>query len=880
MTLLDRALSLFRRSQFESDLTDEVETHVEMAVEDYIRRGMSPDQARRAARREFGGIEQMKESYRDQGRIRAVELFGQDLRYAARRLRKSPGFTVMAVLILALGLGANTAIFSVISATLLRPLPFFEPDRLVGVWEQTEMFGLRYSPPAMGNYVEWREQNRSFEEMGALEQWQTRLTGDGRPEEVMGSYVTSSLFRVLAARPRLGRTFLEGEDLPGAPKSAVLSHRLWQRRYGGEPSIVGTSILVNEEPHTVIGVMGEGFRFPTSDTEIWTPLGSLLPAEAWSDKGRHNLMVVARLAPRATVAQANEEIGTITAQLSHDFPQTNAGVGAFVAPLQDYYVSSRRSLYSVLLGTVGLVLLIACANLANLMLTRTAHGQRDAAVRSALGASAWDLARQSLAESTLLTAAGGALGLVIAQMTFGFLRHLVPAEINAVAPLTLDYRVLGFTLAVSALTALVCGAAPMWQSLRVDVSHALKQGGSRTGIGRTTHRFRAALVVSQVALSLVLLIGAVLLIRTFASLRAVDPGFRTDNILTMRVPLSSIRYNDAERRMSFYREILERIQSLPGVVSAGFTTGVPLAFKGWQNAIAAEGAQERAHGEQPLANLRLVTSDYRKTMGIPLLRGRDILDDDGPSAPLVAMVNETMARMLWPGQDPLGKRFAQGGFPLEGKPWISVVGVVADIRQSGLDVPPRPEMYIPHQQFPNTPPVLAVRTRQDPASLTEAIRQRILSVDPDQPISDVATMEQVLDREVFQRRLQMIVLTAFAALALLVAAFGVYGVVSYLVEQSTHEIGVRLALGARPIDVLSSVVVSCLRMTIGGVLAGLIGAAALTRLLADLLFGVTPYDPVTFAGAAGVLGIVALLAALVPATRAVGVDPLTALRQE
>ncbi len=875
-----RIWASLRKERLDRELDEEIESHLEMAVEENIRHGMSPAEARSAARREFGGLEQMKEQYRDLGRLRWVEAVFQDLRYAARRLRRSPGFTMAALLILALGLGANTAIFSVIDAVLLRPLPFPEPDRLVGVWEETPMFGLKYSPAAMGNYVEWRDQNRVFQETGALEQWQFRLTGDGRPEEVLGSYVTSSLFHVLGAKPLIGRTFAQGEDQPGAPKTVVLSYGLWQRRCGGSSDVVGTHIRVNDEPYLVIGVMGEGFRFPNSDTELWAPLGALLPAEEWTNKGRHNLMAVARLAPGVTVEQADENIRSIAAGLSRDYPETNAGVGAFVAPLQDFYVSSQRPLYAILLGTVCLVLLIACANLANLLLTRAAHGQRETAVRSALGASSWALARQGLAETTLLSLVGGAIGLAVAELTFGFLGHLVPAQIAASTPLTLDYRVLAFTLAVSAATALLCGAAPILQALRIDVNHTLRQGGSRAGTGRTTHRLRAALVVSQVALSLVLLIGAVLLIRTFASLRGVDPGFRPDNVVTMRVPPAPAMYGDSQRRMIFYRDVLERIESLPGVISAGFTTGVPLAFKGWQNMVTAEGAPETKQGGKPMANFRLVTPDYRKTMGIPLLRGRDIQESDGPDARPVAMINQAMARMLWPGQDALGKRFRNGGWPLEGKPWITVIGIVADIKQTGLDKPARPEMYIPHRQSLNIPPVLAVRTRGDPTGLVDAIRERIRSVDPDQPIANVATMEQILDREVFERRLQTILLSAFAGLALLVSAFGVYGVVSYIVEQSRHEIGVRMALGARPAEAVGNVLGSGLQMVAGGVAMGLIVALGMTRFLSHVLFGIGPRDIPTFAGVAIVLVTVGVFATLIPAVRATRVDPIAALREE
>ena len=801
-----------------------------------------------------------------------------DFRYAWRMLRKSPGFAGIAVLMLALGIGANTAIFSLISAAFLRPLPFPDPGRLVAIWEDTPLFGMKYSPPAVGNYSEWKASNQVFDNMGALESWPFRLSGPAEPEEVYGSIVTASLFDTLRVKPVLGRSFLPEEDYPGPAKTVVLSYRLWRRRFAADPAIIGKQTLVNGEKHTVVGIMPQGFRFPDMQ-ELWVPMGAFFSREEFSNRGRHNLMVVARLKSGTSIQRANENLRAIAGRLAREYPRTNANVGAFASPLREHSTGTLRNLYAILLGAVAFVLLIACANLANLLLARAAGRQREIAIRTALGAGRMQIARQLLAESLLLSGAGAGLGLLLAMWSFRFLAKLIPSEIAAMTPLGIDRLALAFTAGLALLTTLVFGGVPIVQALRADLNEALKQGGGRSGASGRAGGMRGALVVCEVALSLLLLVGAGLMIQSFSRLRGVDPGFPSRNLLTMRVAPSMVRYAEPAQRVAFYRQVLRRIQALPGVKSAGFSIGIPVAFKGWYNGVLPEGAAEAAGGEMPTANYRVVTSDYLQTLRVPLRHGRYLEERDGPDAPLVAVINETMARRFWPGTDPIGKRFKQGGWGPEA-PWYTVVGVVGDIRGNGLDAPTRPEMYFSYQQQPAAPSGLIIRTLAPPESVASAVRREIRAVDAEQPVSDMMTMDEVLDQEVSHRRLQSTLLGAFSALALLLASFGLYGVLSYTVARRTREIGIRLALGARPGAILSSVIRQAMLLTATGVAIGIVAALALARTLGSLLFGVSARDPWTIGGTALLMLAISALASAGPARRAMQVDPIVALREE
>jgi putative ABC transport system permease protein len=798
-----------------------------------------------------------------------------DLRYAIRSLRKSPGFAVVAVLTLALGVGANTAVFSLINAVLLRPLPYAQPDQLVLVWESAPFFGLRDSPVSPANYVDWKARSRSFEEMGALEDRSYRLTGEGRPEVVQGSQVTAGLLRVLRVRPALGRIFHDDEDRAGAPKVALISDGFWGRRFGSDPGIIGKTLRLNDEKHTIIGVLAAGTEPPAEYSgtpgEIWTTIGSGYTAQELANRGRHNWMVIARLRPGVRLAQANAEMQDIGASLAREYPDTNEKVGAFVAPLREHFVSSSRRVLFLLLGMVAFVLLIACSNVANLLLSRAGSRTKEVALRAALGAGSWQLVRQFLCESLLLCAGGSALGLLLATTTFRFLAHLAPGDMTALNALAVDGRVLAFTLALSVLTAVVFGLVPLLQVRRLDVNRALKESGRTLAAGSGGRRLRAPLIWSEVALAFVLLIGAGLLMQTFARLRGVDMGCRTSNVLTLRMPPSQA--HRAPGRMAAYqREISRRVSAIPGVVSAGFTNHIPLVVKGDVSGIGAEGRDAK---ERFQCNFRVAGPGYLRTMGIPLRRGRDIDERDGEGAPPVVLINETLARTLWPGQDPIGRRIMEGA-----KYQSQVVGVVGDIHQAGLDVPPKPEFYLSAYQAGSAANSLAIHTNVEPRSVALAVQQAIWSVDPDQPITDLASMEEILDKEVFQRRTQTTLVGVFAGLALVLAAIGLYGVLAYLVGRQIPEIGVRMALGAAPSDIARRVVGQGLRLTAIGVAFGVAGALAISRVLTSVLFGVKPTDAATYGVVAAALLLTAAVASYLPARRAMRVDPIAALREQ
>jgi len=798
-----------------------------------------------------------------------------DLQYAFRSLRNSPGFTIVAVLTLALGVGANSAVFSLINAVLLRPLPYAQPDQLVLVWESAPFFGLHDSPVSPANYLDWRARARSFEEMGALEDTSYRLIGDGTPEVVRGNLATASLFRVLRTRPALGRIFRDDEDQTGAQRVAIISDSFWRRRFDADPHVLGRTLTLNDEKHTIIGVLAAGSEPPVEYNptigEIWTPFGASYTAQQWAQRGRHNIMVIARLKPGVPLAQADAEMHSIGESLSREYPGTNEKVGAFVAPLRDHFVSSRRTLLTILFGTVACILLIACCNLANLLLSRAANRTKEVAVRAALGAGTLQLVRRFLMESLLLCGLGSTLGLLLASMTFQFLARLAPDRMSGLNTLGVDWRVLIFTLGIALLTAIVFGLVPLIQLRRLDLSHSLKQSGRTLAASSGSRRLRALLICSEVALAFVLLIGAGLLIQTFARLRGVDIGFRTDNILTLKVPASKAR-REPGKSAAFQREVLRQVSNIPGVVSAGFTNHIPLAMKGDITGIGADGHTEK---ERFQVHFRIAGPGYMRTMGIPVRLGRDIEERDVDGAPFVALINETLARTVWPGQDPLGRNILLGAdHP------VQVIGVVADIHQAGLDVPSKPEFYLSALQVPSPPSSLVIRTRVEPGSLVAAVRQTIWTIDPDQPITDVASMQQVLEKEVLQRRVQTTLLTAFAGLALLLAAIGLYGVLAYIVGQRIPEIGLRMALGAAPSNMLRQVVGHALKLTLIGIAFGIAASLAVSRLLTTMLFGVKPTDPATFAMVAVVLLLTAGIACYLPARRAMQVDPIIALREE
>jgi putative ABC transport system permease protein len=805
----------------------------------------------------------------------------QDLRYGARTLWTRPGFTLVAVLTLALGIGANTAIFSVVNAVLLKPLPFADPERLVMIWEDASRIGFPQNTPAPANYLDWKTQNHSFEDMAAVNWVSFNLTGDGEPQKVGGHAVTANLFPLLGVRPALGRGFTAEEEKPGSNKVVILSHALWQDSYGGQRSVVGQEILLNGEKYTVVGVMPAGFQFLESYVRLWVPLAQA--PEDWANRGGHYLRVVGRIRPGVTTEQADADIKTIMARISRDHPEEAAEVGAYVQPLREQLAGDVRRPLLMLLVAVAFVLLIACANIAGLLLSRSVSRRREIAIRLALGASRWRVVRQLLTESALLSVTGGVLGLLLALWSFAFLRQLIPPTMALSTGLGLDVKVLAFTLVVSLLTGTVFGLVPALQVSKAGPGEALKQGGGRGGVGAAgSRRLRNAFVVSEVSLALVLLVGAGLLIQSLEKLRGQYSGIRPENVLTLRTILPENKYTEHAQRLAFYDAVLERVRSLPGVVSAGYTTTVPLTWKGGTSGFTVEG-RPPVSGLGNDANHRQVTADYLQTLGIPLKAGRYLQESDAPQSQPVVVINEAMARAYWPGEDVLGKRFKVGGADAQ-RPWLTIVGVVADVRQMGLDAPVKAEMYLPYKQVEYqqwfAPGYLVIRTSVEPAGLVAAVRREVYAVDPSQPVSNVETMAEILGEEAAQRQVGMTLLAVFAALALALSSLGIYGVLSFFVAQHTQEIGVRLALGAQPGSILALVLRKGMTLVLAGVGLGLCGAFALTRLMQNQLFGVSPNDPLTYAGFALLLVCVALAACLVPARRATKVDPIVALRYE
>ena len=810
-----------------------------------------------------------------------MQTFLQDIRYGLRGLWKRPGFTAVALITLALGIGANAAIFSVVNAVLLRPLQFRDPERLVILWEDISFAGFPRNTPAPANYVDWKNQLQSYEDIAASAESSLNLTGDGEPERVTSRQVTANFFSVLGVQPLLGRGFLPEEDQPHGNKVVVLSYPLWQSRYGGDRNILNREILLDGEKHTVVGVMPAGLQWLETEEQLWVPLG--LDAEEMRNRGGHYLVVIARLKQGVGLVQAQSEMDALMARLGKDYPQEmmEGRIGGIVMPLHEQLAGDARRPLMVLIVAVAFVLLIACANIASLLLARAAGRRREIAVRTALGASRTRIVRQLLTESLLLSAFGGISGLLLAIWSFSFFEKLIPDGMKQSTNLKLDGSILLFSLTASIVTGIVFGLIPALQSARVDLNESLKQSGGRSGSG-TGMRLRSGMIVFEVSLSLVLLVGAVLLIQTLFQLFNQYSVLAPEKVMTMRTVLPLTKYDGAGKRNAFYQNVLQRVESIPGVVSAGYSTSVPLAWKGGTSGFFPEGLKEPLAGLAYDANHRQVSENYLQTMSIPLRRGRYFGAQDNEHAMPAVIINETMARTYWPNVDALGRRFKLGD-PADNTPWMTIVGVVGDVRQMGIDVPVKAEMYMPYRQADlrfYVPRDLVFRTAGDPASLVGSVRQAIRAVDPDQPISDVATMEEVLGREISQRRLGMILLTAFAVLALLLASLGIYGVLAYFVAQHRNEIGVRLALGATPAKILLFVLQKGMRLTLLGVGIGLAASFALTRLMTSLLFGVNPVDPLTFAAVPVLLAVVAFLACWIPARRAARVDPVVALRYE
>ena len=877
MSLFSRAGSLLRnttrKAQIDRELTEEVGSYVELLTEKKMKEGMNEKDARRAAMIEVGGVEQVKEEVRASRTGFAVETFFQDIRYGMRSLLKKPGFTLTAVIALGLGIGANTAIFSVINGVLLRSLSYREPDRIVMLWEQNLTVNRNQNVVSPANFLEWQKQSSSFQQMAAA--WDTRvnLTEGGEPEEIQAQRVTATFFPALGVQPLMGRSFAEEEDRPGGNLVVVLGHRLWQTRFGGNPGILGQQTTISGRSYTIVGVMPADFHFLNREVQAWLPL-ALDPAIDYRKSGRF-LRTLACLKPGPTIQQAQTELSGIAKQLEKEHPAYNVGWGVNVVPIHEQVVGDIRPILNLLLAAVALVLLIACANVANLLLSRAAARHKELALRAALGAGRMRLIRQMLTESVLLGLMGGAFGVFLAYWGIQVLIAFGPDNIPRLHDITIDPRVLGFTFVVSVSTGMLFGLLPALQASRPDLNDALKEGarGSTGGRGRI---FRNLFVVAEVSLALVLLIGAGLMIRSFFQLHQVRTGFTTENVLTMRVQLPMAKYKEAGQRAAFFKQAQERIALLPGVKAAGAINFLPLNGLASSSSFKVEGRPEPAVGELPGTEVRVITPNYFTAMGIPLLKGRVFDEHDGADS-RVLVINETMARRFFPNENPIGKRIVVSWDPNVAD---EIVGVVGDIKEYGLNLDSNPAIYWPHPREPYQFMNFVLRTSTDPMLLASAAQKEIRALDPNQPVADVRTLRQVVSKSIARPRFNTLLLAIFAGVALVLASVGIYGVMNYSATQRTHEIGIRMALGAERSDIMRLVVGQGMLLTGTGIVIGVLASWALTRVMASLLFGVTATDLPTFIGVSAVLAAVAFIANYIPARKATRVNPVIALRYE
>jgi putative ABC transport system permease protein len=880
--LRDRIRALRQRETVINDIDREMRSHLELQVEANIRAGMSPDEARVQALRSFGNVNKAVDAAYDVKGGGLLESLTQDVRYGVRMLAKHRAFTAVAVFTLALGIGANTAIFSVVNELLLRPLPYRDADRIVMLWEVTPE-GRHQNTTSRANFRAWRSQNTSYENVAAFSDQRFNLTGDGEPEELSVQMATPELFKILGVDPLLGRTFLPDDD--GKPPVAVLSYGLWQRRFGGQASVIGQPITLSSVKFTVIGVMPANFQFHIKQrsgtgrpAELWTILPMTVGPGA-NERGRF-LSVVGKLKDGVTVDRAAAELRTIEARLSDEVPQFNKNFSAEVLPLREQFFGNVRRPLWLMLGAVGFVLLIACANVANLLLSLATSREKEIAVRAALGARRTRIVRQLLTESLLLALLGSALGLGFAWLGIKALMLISPKDLVSFQSVSLKMTVLLWTLGVSILTGIIFGLAPALHISRLNLNDSLKDGGkSESGQASGSRRLRSALVVSEIALAVVLLASAGLLIRSFIRLQQVDRGFQTDNILTMVVRLPDAKYPQDAQVVAFFNQALEKVRQLPSVRSAGMVNHLPLyGGLGSNTGFKILGRPEPPPGQGPSTDVRVVDSEYFTTMGIPLLRGRNFTSDELREPRQKILINEVLARTYFASEDPIGQRLDVGMFE---KPTpAEIIGVVGNVRYDSLVDESPPAVYFPHPDLAYSFMTLVVRTDGEPAAIAPAIQREIRTLDPNQPVSDLRTMNQVMSEWVSRSRFNTLLLGLFAGLATLLSAVGIFGVMNYSVALRTRELGLRLAVGAQPRQVLLLVLKQGLLLTIAGVILGLAAAFALTRLLSGLLFGVAAVDVTTFATISLLLVVVSLLACYLPARRAMRIDPLRALRYE
>jgi predicted permease len=869
---------LFSRRRLYGELSDEIREHLEEKIEELVAGGMSREEAMHAARREFGNVTLAEEDGREAWRWPRAENMIEDIRYGLRVLRKSPGFTTVAVLTLALGIGANTAIFSVVNAVLFRPLPFRDPGRLMVVWHtppQKSFPGVAKFVVSPANYLDWRDQNHVFEQMSAVGFGNFNLTGMGQPESVEGRAVSADFFSVLGVQPVLGRGFLGEEDQPGHGNVVVISHEFWQTHFAGSKDVLGRQVKLDDKGYEVVGVTPAKFDFPFQ-AKLWVPL-------AWTEKeravrGNHGYIVIGRLKPEIDMKKAQSEMDTISARLAQQYPTDDAGWGAVVLRLNQQMFQQVGPALLVLFGAVGFVLLIACTNVANLTLAKAFGRRKEIAVRAALGASRGRILSLVLTETVLISVVGGALALLLAHFVIEAIADFIGPQLPLAVHIGLDGWVLGFTLAISILTGFIAGLAPSWHLTKTNLNESLKQGLGKTDADSSGGRARSVFVAAEVAVSLVLLIGAGLMIRTLYLLRNANSGMDARNVLTVTLGISSAKYATVAQQNGFFNHALEKVRGLPGVEFASAVDSLPLQG-GSMQPVAVEGQPVVPMADQPEVAVRLITPGYLRVMRIPLKQGRDITEADNANARPVILVSESFARRFWPNENPIGKHVKLTFLPGEAS---EVVGIVGDVRLNGLSVTePVQSVYHVMAQNPQTTFMrLAVRTRLPPGNLISAVTEAIHRVDADEPVVGVQTMEEVVDQSIAQNRLNMILLSAFAGLALLLASIGIYGVQAYAVRQRTREVGIRVAMGAQPAEVFRLIIAQGLRLATTGIVIGLAASFGLTRLMASQLYGLSATDPWTFIGVSMVLLTVALAACFIPARRATRIDPVVALRYE
>jgi putative ABC transport system permease protein len=867
--LLFRLRTLMRHPAAENELNDELSFHLERQTDKYVKSGMSRAEALRRARLEFGGLDQVKNECREARGLSFVETLVQDLHYSARTLLHSPAFTACAVLTLALGIGANTAIFSVVNQVLLNPLPYPNPQELLAA-RQNE---------SLPNLKDMQRQTHSFASSGGVNISPMDFTGNGEPARVHAAWVDAGLFVTLGVRPTLGRWISADEDVKGGPRNVVLSYPFWRDFLGADPRVLGRAIRLSDNSYTVIGVMPRNFTLPRELADVFLALWGGYP-EAAPERGVHFMHTYWRLKPGMSLAQAQAEIAQADHRLAEAFPDTERERGTVLIPLQELLVGDLRPALLILFGAVGLVLLIACANFAILLMARGVARQRELMIRASLGARNGRLIRQRITESTLLALIGGAVGLLAAKAGTTLLLALKPAELRRLDAIPMDVRVFVFVFAISLLTGLLFGLLPAWSASRGDIAEALRENARTTATGVSRSPLRSFMVTAELALALILLAGAGLLIKGFLRLRSVDPGFNSANVLTMYLQLPATRYPRIPLQTNFRRELLARINAFPGV-QAAMITDLPLAGNFVDHRVVIDGQPTPAVGTEPEVQTLSVMGDYFGVMQIPLRAGRDFGAMDREAQPRVAIVNETFVRQLLPGQSPIGIRIDWARN--ETHEWMTIIGVAGDVKHSGLNQPVDPAVYAPFSQNDEAWRkwmTLVIRSRVPEASLVEDVKKQVWSLDSQIPVSSIQSMDDLLEVSVAQQRFNMLLLGSFAALAVALAGVGIYGMVAYRVNQRTHEIGVYMALGAQQRDVLRLVMKDGVKVVLLGIVLGLAGAIALTRVMVSVLFEVKPTDPATLIGVALLLAAVAMLACYIPARRALSIHPMTALRRE